>query len=688
VLTGLEGIGRRAYLERVVNDNLALHLGPLFLMDETHDLTDIYLWALDETTEFGTRVELAEETRLFSTLHTDEQIREIITRLKIMCEDRCLPCFVDQGGLLEDSGKYRPELSTLIDTFLADHDDGYLAFIHRRKPLTRDLKYSDLVLQQRIPPLESHETTLLFAQLLRKRRKDVAKDSISGLSEDLGGYPPAIYFAATYVFEYGLDALRHDSSTLVDFKAKRFLRFISELRLRDLDWIIAQCVAAEQLLPLEGIAIALDKTKDEIVLSLRNLIDHNLVIVIDDKYRIADPIRDTVHRARGLLSAKQYSVICRNLTRELWPDKGAAPSVEVVDATLHAVAMSGRTDFNRYNDLVRPSTVHRLANESYRRREWKSALEYAIRVETMAPERSRVKHIRFKALVQLEQWEEASDVLRDLQEAKDRLAFYLEGFMLKRRRKYAEACKSFQSALDSGDNSFPVHRDYADCLNRLGRNEAALERIKWVLDRDDENIFILDLMCRICIDGNRLDEAGEVLDKLLRCDVEQTFIHHRRASWQAAKKEFEKALVSASKACETGHATFEARALHCRILIELDQFRDAERELQSIQDRFGRTVRRDVQAGLRIKLLIRQHEWREALAVWDQLEDKGSPMHRALKAGILDEKSNDGSLPLSERNSTSNEAKQIRTDIQVEDEYRIWAEDALGCSYNMMLCEL
>ena len=500
-------------------------------------------------------------------------------------------------------------------------------------------------------------------------------DKVDAISVFLDGYPPAVYFASTYVFEYGLDALIADTGTLVDFKAKRFLRFLTDLRLTDVDWMIAQYLAAEQMLPIEALAIAFAKTAEDIVTALRNLIDHNLVIVVDDKYRIAGPIRDTIHRSRGYLSPDTYATIRTNLTKAFWSDNQAAPSVEVVDATLHAVAMSGSTDFNPYQDLVRVSTIHRLANESYYRQDWKSALEYSKRVESIAPERVVIRHLKFKSLVQLELWDEAARVLDQIRDSNDRLSFFLEGFMLRKQRRYKEACRAFQSALDVGDQSFPVYRDYAECLHRLRKNDEALEKIRWVLDRDSENIFVLDLMCRICIDGGELGEAKSVLETLSRCDVDKRFIHHRQASWYAAKNDFPNALIESTYACESGHATFEAHALHCHNLIELNRYQEAAKELDQIQQRFGKTVRGDIQNGLRIKLLVRQGQWLEALSVWERLEDVSSPVHRVLRARILQSKSKDETLSLSERAAANEAALKIEGEVHLENDYRNWAEE-------------
>lgn len=91
IISGLENIGRRSYLERVAHDNLGLNLGPIFLLDETRDLDDLYLWALDETADLGTRANMAAEITAFAKLPEPNKVNEIVNRFRILCRDNCLP---------------------------------------------------------------------------------------------------------------------------------------------------------------------------------------------------------------------------------------------------------------------------------------------------------------------------------------------------------------------------------------------------------------------------------------------------------------------------------------------------------------------------------------------------------------------------------------------------------------------
>jgi len=663
VISGLEGIGRRSYLERVTSDSLDLRLGPFFLIDETHAIQDIYLQVLEETADIGTRQDLAAEAAKFCGLDFADQINEVSARLHTLCSDRNLPCFVDRGGVLEDIGEYNETFAGLMDEFRSEGEDHYLAFIHRRRPSLSSLLQRNAALRQTVPPLSSNDMKLLLGQLLK--RYGIVTDRVitDEISSMMGGYPPAAHFTATYSRIYGIDAVLCDRSVLADFKARNFSRFLSDLKLSDSSWLALQYLSSEVAVPLPAIAIALGKDSEAAATIVRGLIDQSLVLVFGDSYALSPPIREAVERVKGYLSSEHYSRIADGLTKTFWSNEDVAPSLQVVDATLHAVARSDDPSLVKYADLVRPSTVHRLAKECYHRRQWENALEYARRVESMDPRRRDAWSIHFKALVQLERWDEAERVLRDIEAKRDRISYYLKGFMLRRRGKHTDACRAFESALRSHDRANAVYRDYADSLYRLGRFEEAAEKVKIVLDRDPENVFILDLLARVYLECGQVAEADDVVRLLERYDVSKRFIHHRKAALQSRRALWDIALIEAEAACSTGFSPFEAFAQRANILIELDRFNPARLAIEELEKQF-RTQGKDVRLGLSCKLLLREKHWREARTVWDQLTDKHKPVHRKLLLNIYSAMSADMSLSLSQRDDAQRHRGQLENELQ------------------------
>jgi tetratricopeptide (TPR) repeat protein len=212
-----------------------------------------------------------------------------------------------------------------------------------------------------------------------------------------------------------------------------------------------------------------------------------LVVFTSDTYAVSQPIKDAVLRVKGHITETEYTRICENLTKAFWAMDNASPSISIVDATLHAVARSGSVNLSPYQDLVRPSIVHRLAKESYNRKEWPLALEYAKRAEEMGVSPSEIRAIKFKSLVQLEQWGNSMSVLQEINRNGDRQALYLKGFMLRKQRKYAEAIPAFEDAIASGDKGIPVYRDLADCLWRCHHYQEAMENIELAIRRRSDN---------------------------------------------------------------------------------------------------------------------------------------------------------------------------------------------------------
>ena len=210
----------------------------------------------------------------------------------------------------------------------------------------------------------------------------------------------------------------------------------------------------------------------------------------------------------------------------------------------------------------------------------------------------------------------------------------MEGFWHKKRREYLSAATSFKKALSIGNKTYSVYRDYADVLYRLRRYSEAEENLLIVLRRDGGNIFVLDLLIRLYMQLNRFHDAKATLISLEKNDIDEKFIHHRKAALAIADRNFDLALNEAEKACSKQSGLFEAFGQKANVLIEMAKYEEALKCLDTIQDKFGRT-RLDIQLGLRCKLFIKQKMWQEAYAVWNKISDKGSAVNKALLALIL-----------------------------------------------------
>lgn len=113
VLTGLEGIGRRTFAQRVVQDYLALKIGPTYIVEETDTSEKLYLKLMSDITDFTDRRRVAEIIRIFQGMSDTEKGEEIARIIAKINEGNQIPVIIDKGPestFLDNSvGLYKEE---------------------------------------------------------------------------------------------------------------------------------------------------------------------------------------------------------------------------------------------------------------------------------------------------------------------------------------------------------------------------------------------------------------------------------------------------------------------------------------------------------------------------------------------------------------------------------------------------
>ena len=664
---GLDGIGRRGFLERVCQDYLSLHLGPFFIIEPNYTIDELYPLLLEEVADIGTIREFSQNIQFFKKLNYSEKTDEVIRMLDLLCQERNFPCFIDRGGLLTDSGEFCDYIKTIYQHFVDNQDDYYCAFIHQRKVA---LPYYDhmKICVTALTPLQAKDSILLLRQLLNNASVEFTASQLKLLANATAGYPPASYFTLNYVKQYGIDLACESLAEIIDFNAKNFTPYLSQIAFSDNEKKILMYMASESAMPFDAISIALDIPTDILANDVKRLIDLCLVVQYDGVYLLSSPISNSVSRLWGFLDDLTYDGIAKRLSSEYWNNDQIAPPILVIDATIHASVMAEQ-DISSYGEFVSASTLLRFSTTFYRQKKWEEAFAYASKVLEIDASRVEAKRIKLKSLIQLEHWQEAEDILADLSGVKD--FFYLEGFLLKKKKNYALACKSFEKALETGDNASPVYRDYADVLYRLRNYSDAEKNLNIVLQRDSGNIYVLDLLIRIYMQTNKFDVIEKMLDCLEKNDTDEKFIHHRRAAWGIMQKKFDMALQEATIACSKENRLFEAFGQKTNVLIEMEQYQNASQCLDEIAGKFGRS-RLDIQLGLRCKLLAKQGKWREANIVWEKISEKENLINQSLKASILRLELNDKETSLFRKSQIR---KQLETIQDFDDSMFLWAEN-------------
>ena len=662
VISGLDGVGRRTFARRALKDYLSLVTGPVLILEETASLDTLHLQLLDEAMGLSSRTEVARALAVFAELTKPEKGREIARLIAIIAKNNMVPIIVDQNALLDDYGRYLDEFTYVIEA-LKEHEDTYLVIIHRRRPdLSSITTGSPGVAFHRMDPLNLDDTELLLRQVLRMANVKATSAQVKTLGLYMGGYPPTIELASTYAKFYGLETLMADKSILAEFQLRTFAPFINKLALNQHEWETLRILAGQPTLPLEVITEILRVLPDECARALRHLIDLNLVVPVEHQFAISPPIREAVNKLRGRLTKSDYKRIAFQLRKVFWKEPDKIPPLAVVDATIYALARSNVRELARFRDLVIPSQLYKVARDEYNSKNWKAAIQFALRALRADPSRVGARIILCKAYVREERWPEAERELRNLERREVRAQFYCKGFLEWKRGNLGAAIPAFQSALDAGDHSISVYRDLAHCQFRSGQLGAA----KVVLSKAPEwifgNSYVVDLAAQISIAEKNWGQSEKYISDLEHIATEENF-HYRRATLRAARGQWTEASQDAEIACKGVYPRFEAMAQRADILIELSRFPEAS---SAIEDLFPKGImKRDVKTGLKCKLSLRQGKWQEAEVLWQGLQQKELPVQQGLRKEILLQKVADVMTAPGDRKEASKELEKIGEPVQL-----------------------
>jgi tetratricopeptide (TPR) repeat protein len=667
VLSGLDGIGKKEIYNNTLPLYLDLKSGPYYFLDENKNLEDLYIMLIQDTmTSVFDKNAYLKEIESFRSNSEDEKISKISNKLIEICSDGFLPCIIDYGTLLNEDGTFKNEFLDIISVVI-NSGDYYICVHERRSPKLNNMIENDYFIHLKVNPLEAIDIKVILGILFKRNKIETIESKLNELVKYIDGYPPAVYFTLGYIKEYGIDVLINDKTMLSDFKAKRFAKFITELRIDEIHRKLLRYLVGESFLPVEVIGSALNISLDKLSPIIAKLIDLSLITHINNQYGVSRPIKEAISRAFGLFEKEEYDKVALQLTRGYWSTDNTAPYLAVVDATINSVARSSNKNIDEYKSFFRISTLKKVAKESYYRQEWELSIDYSIRGLNLDKNDIEFDILILKSFAKLEEWRKAFTQLEKIRETGHKHYHYLEGFVFKAQHKYKEAINAFEQAIATGDSYYPVYRDYSDCLFRIKEYSHAFKYINKVLSLDAENIFILELAIRICIELNDNVKANELLQQLERCDLENKFFYSRKATYLAKIHDWTSALFYINKAAENKSDYFEILYEKANILIELKKYDEARTILESLREKYQKQ-RNDIQLGLWSKYFTRLGKLHEAIECQKGISDKISPVYLASRANTLSKIMNDISFSSSERKDAEEELVYIKTNLNGEKE--------------------
>lgn len=667
-ITGLNGIGRRTFIKDILKKRFSLNFTIEFELSDTDGLVELHRKLLDDNIESLDTNSIIEHDNWVSKQSLPEKAKELARVLSTYTRNGSCPILIDDGAMLDDSGFYKNEFITMFEQFSENHPDSYLVLVHTRLPKL-SWEHRSLMYRFRLHALTDASSYSLFDALLRRNNVPIQNaDQVKEIAEYLEGYPPSILYATRECVLEGIDFVCSDKTSLVDFQAHLFSKYIEKIDLSPIDLDVLTALHNIGSLPIQPLVSILGKSKEEIIISLKKCHDYNIIEVnVNGAYSISPPMRMTVDRKVLRYDKIRFSQIANLLIKEFWKPNTDI-NFSVIDIIINSILRSGQEhELMQFQKYVLPSHLLKAAEKANQDTDWVLAEKYARKALTLDNHLNDAWVLLFKVLVRQETHKnikenniEEDKILDILVNSNDARHYYLQGFRFWKRRKYHEAIDKFLLAKTSGDDSIPTHRDLAECYYQTNQIGNAQQEINSVLkSRKINNPFILDLATKIAIETDDFDYANTLLEKQELVDRHEN-IEHRRATYYMKMLDYETALLHSTNACNGERVLPQMHLLRMNIAIHLKNYGMVEDEYQYIKKNY-KHYSYDTCEILYITMLLYRRGWEAAEARFSKIKKTDSPFARNLRYKIIAEKERDISISQIDKQKLQMEKAKLDT---------------------------
>lgn len=631
VISGLPGIGRRAFVKHTIPSILQLRKFVEIRVGEGDTINDICINIADKIEPYNTMKGLTaiiEDIRSMSEDLALQRIKGNLVSLNISNE---LPVFFDEGGFMDAEGHFREEIEKLVDS-IQSTNEVYASFISWRRP-TLEIKTPLPIIQ--LKPLGDDETKRLLKLLARRNNLDVLAEQVDELAEYIGGYPPAAYFVVQLCKDYGIELMLREKTSLTRFTSTIFLRHFSKIGLSRDEKRILKLLASYSPLPLGTITEILGIDVNKLDKLLIRLIDLALIISNEcSHYQIADPISDASKIAFGYLDPNEHSKVAKSLSAYLANAPLEGPQLQLSRLLFIAARLSGdldlaKTTIHLSNDLIR------LTETLYHQRKYKEAIETGYLALEERPNSITARRYLIRGLIQEERWPEAEKHIEEFKKYATRYEIlYLKGFLSRHRSEIPDAIKYYRASKKLGWTGVSISRELAYCYFLNGDYDPAADYIREARELQSDNRFLVDLAAQIAIARHDRESAKEDL-AILHVIDEPIYYYHRLSTYEREFGTSNKALEAAKKAaqCEANPPFPVLAQLMCCQMGSRDT--EGARETSQILDKRFARVKHDIRQCLRCKLENIDGHFSEALRILKYVKNKEDIVYKKLQAEAL-----------------------------------------------------
>jgi tetratricopeptide (TPR) repeat protein len=588
-VSGYAGIGRRTFVRRLFSDVYPsiISVFPEIFVEKLDGYDELYRKVIEKLTPISTLSAWRTRVAAFAAETDNGKQQLIVQLLERLIESREAILIIDDGGLLDDEGKFQTPIRQLIERMTPNRRP-YIVFIADR--MISHVRQRDVegLIYCRLPSLSPDETKQLIALMLRSNDIKYSAEELSQLAELSDGHPFNVAFLVEAIKHYGLSLVLGDPSEIIQWKRRRASNFLSKIRFTPEQQLILAALKNFNVLDLDVLVRISEADASEVSRALTQLIDLHVVEADAEAFSITRPLQVAVERDKRFnLSDEQQrqmlATISDQLTTKTEEDE---VSVSMVDAAILSMLQQGREIPALFAALLLPSHLVWLARRRYDERKFeeciqlaRSALADAGRLSPAGKiEACRVLCLASARRGQEEDFKRGIDLLRA--SATDRWARsnlkFLLGFNARMRGNLPEAEGLFREAYEDSPGNFSAAHEIASiCLIRGNPEEAELFARK-AFESAPDNAFILDILLQVLFGNDRQSltrnnhEIALLFERLKLVGEEEgrSFYTTRRAEYEFRLGHIDEACKLIDEAAQKTPGIFSVRALRATIYLE------------------------------------------------------------------------------------------------------------------------
>jgi tetratricopeptide (TPR) repeat protein len=375
-----------------------------------------------------------------------ELIEEFVVTLEGVCAASTLPVIYDQGGISSEERTLVPEFDLLYNAIAVEPRVDSVIVTNKR------IRRSDQtpLPSVRVTELSHGATASLVRLIARDRGQRPTPAEVEAISLYSRGYPPAVTFAMNEAQIYGIPHVITNQRALINFSAEIFVKQLAaDRKLTDKMGAILQLLANYSPLPLSVIQQYIKfKNNEAIAKAMSYLLDYALVVPTVGLYRISEPIRDAAYRTFGgfYLDHGRVADLLEEYLRDTDEDE---TRIQLAQNLFRATLLGNRVPTASAIGLA--SDLIALTEQAYHDQDYENAVRFGKEAIEIRPNSLTVRRFLAQTYVRKEMYPEAEEQINAmLDQGHIGEAFYVKGFMARRRRQYKPAIEYYSKSVEFG----------------------------------------------------------------------------------------------------------------------------------------------------------------------------------------------------------------------------------------------